>query len=114
MNDLVKFKNILSPESLIERFSGIKEIKPTSDATMLRVRIIFLNGHTLSVIAGKYAHSDKNNPFEVALITANNRGFISELLEPDNDDDVIGYVSQEKLLEYLGKINEFVLQLEEK
>lgn len=54
----------------------------------------------LSIVGGASGlYGDFKEDFEVAIIDKNNGEFVTQIFEPDATDDVMGYVSGDKVVE---------------
>lgn len=78
----------------------------------ISAKVQFDNGVVMSIIAGKGAysnpreakfHSDDFRSFEVAILDVEGN-FITRDFVPDAHDDVLGWVSREKINELITKI----------
>ena len=64
-----------------------------------QMRITFRNGYVVSVITGYGAYSNRNRPFELAVLVG------GELIElPDEQDEVAGYLTGKAGVGLLRKI----------
>jgi hypothetical protein len=59
----------------------------------------------LSIVGGRAGlYGDFIDNFEVAIIDKNTKEFVTKLFEPQATDDVMGYVSSEKVVEMANYI----------
>lgn len=66
-----------------------------------QAKVNFDNGYQASIITGYGAYANSNNPYELALINQKTGDFCGEEIFGDM---VIGYLNEEKLQQYLNKI----------
>lgn len=59
----------------------------------------FSNGYGASIITGEYAYSNEDAPYELAVLYNNEITYDTPLT-----DDVLGYLTEEEVNEYLLKI----------
>ena len=69
-----------------------------SDDSMRRIHITFKNGHTLSIIRGSYSFGGPEGLFEIMPDDS------SLFDDEDTGDEVLGYLSIERLNYYIEKI----------
>jgi len=76
----------------------ISHIDDKSSGMMSRARVYFKNGHELSVIRGQYSYGGDEGLFEITLSDPN------VLDKEDSCDDVLGYLTIERVNYYIEKI----------
>lgn len=83
---------------------------------MKRARVHFHNGYQLSIISGPFSYGGSDGLFEIAIF--NNAGNYQPQLfdEPDMDDDVLGYLTEQEVIHYINKVGalepEFIYTLD--
>ena len=59
----------------------------------------------LSIVGGgKGLYGDFINHFEFAILDKKTNDFITKFFFPDNNDDVVGYMEGQELIDFLNKI----------
>lgn len=96
----------------IMKLSDIPVLKHRCPSFNTRQSVIFPNGYGLSIITGENAYSDKEHPYEIAVIKAKEE--VKEtLINPTcefeinydfTDGDVVGYLTEDKVNEWLNKV----------
>ena len=86
----------------------IESIEDRSDYILRRCLITFKNGYKLSVVSGDGAYGNDDAPYEIAPINLNDN-LDGSLLDPDDQgedigDDVLGYLTKERVIYYVRKI----------
>ena len=76
---------------------GVASYKDNSDEMFDRLLLEFENGESISIIRGDYSYGGNLGLFEI--MPSN-----SEALGID-DDDVLGYLTKEKVIEYATKLS---------
>lgn len=71
----------------------------------MQARMFFPNGYGISVVAGEYAYSDNENPYECGVLKGNSDKWDLTYDTPITDD-VIGYCDEEKVTEIMKQIQE--------
>ncbi len=66
----------------------------------------FSNGLSVSAIKGPYTYGGAVDEWEIAVLTSEGEWFTREVFG-DADDDVIGYIPNSKLQNYLNKVDEY-------
>lgn len=93
----------LFTELNIQLRDNILEVKNLSDFMCARIRIIFKNEYSLSVIQGYGTYGAKGNLFEVAVYN-NAEEFVPNFLT--EGDTVQGYLTPEQVLDIAKKVSE--------
>ena len=76
----------------------------SSDALGKRLLITFKNGLKLSIVRGQYTYGGRKGLFEIAVFNTT-REFMPELFDvEDQGDDVLGYLTLDRVNYYLAKI----------
>lgn len=96
---------------LISHFKSLAEdkiqsVKDNSGHGIKRIRIVFKNGHELSMAQGIGIYSDSSTNFEIALINKDKELDGSLFDEEDQGDDVLGHCPIEKINHYILKLGE--------
>ena len=76
---------------------------PSFPMPAMQAKMFFPNGYGISVITGKYAYSDDENPYECAVLIGNSEKWNLTYDTPITDD-VIGYCNEEKVTEIMEQI----------
>lgn len=76
---------------------------PTFPEFDVQAKMFFPNGYGISVIAGKYAYSNNENPYECAVLKGNSEKWNLTYDTPITDD-VIGYCDEKKVTEIMEQI----------
>jgi len=76
---------------------------PSFPMPAMQAKMFFPNGYGISVITGKYAYSDDENPYECAVLIGNSEKWNLTYDTPITDD-VIGYCNEEKVTEIMKQI----------
>ncbi len=76
----------------------IESVDDNSDSNGQRARVHFKNGHSLSIIRGKYSYGGDEGLFEIMPSDA------SFLDGEDSGEDVCGYLTPEMVNYYINKI----------
>lgn len=63
----------------------------------------FGNNYGISVVSGRSAYTDKNGPFEVAILHNDSITYNTELT-----DDVLGYQTESDIDEIIKKVESFI------
>lgn len=85
---------------------NVDKIVDISDQLIARVRIIFKNGHQLSIISCKLMDGARNGFFEIAPFDKHAE-FDQSLFDiEDQGDDILGYCDVERVKYYIQKIGE--------
>lgn len=82
----------------------IERVTNTSNEHTSRVRIVFKNGYELSVVRGQFTYGGERGLFEIAPINLEGNLDGSLLDEDDQGDDVLGYLTPERVNYYVEKI----------
>ena len=71
---------------------------------MFKIRIDFSNGYSLSIIKGKYSYGGEEGFYEIAPI-GKEGGLNGELLGFEHDDDVKGWLTVDRVNDYISQMN---------
>lgn len=82
----------------------VDTVTDKSDKFASRVRIVFKNGYSLSVIRGEYTYGGSEGLFEIAPINLKGKLDGSLLDEDDQGDDVLGHCTLDKVAHYAKKL----------
>lgn len=91
----------------IKMQKGIKSIQDNSDALFERRFITFSNGLTLSVVIGQYSYGGSDGLYEIMPSDSN------VFDEEDKGDDVLGYLTEERVQYYVNKMANIQFCLED-
>ena len=72
-----------------------------------RMTNIFNPKYEVSIVGGGKKgrlYGNFENTFEVAVFSTKSREFVTRFFFPDNPDDVVGYLSSDKLEEFLNSV----------
>lgn len=90
----------------LTKLEFIKSIEGNSDANMKHSIIAFNNGYKLSVIMGEHSYGGDKGLLEIALYNKDGDMDGSLFDEEDQGDNVLGYLSEEKVMYYVNKIGQ--------
>jgi len=88
----------------LSKIKGIDRIEDRSSDGMNRMRIHFNNNYQLSVVTGRFSYGGDEGLFEIAVFNKDG-GMDGGLLDDvDQGDDVLGYLSVDRVNYYIEKI----------
>lgn len=90
----------------MKTFNDLKfNLHPNRPAFDTQAIMFFDNGYGISVITGKNAYSDNENPYECAVITGNKISWCM-VYDTSITNDVIGFCDKTKVTEIMKQIQE--------
>lgn len=94
----------------LEKYGFIDKVVDKSDELMTRARVYFKNGYQISVIRGSYSYGGPSGLFEIAIM--NSKGeFVRYFYNDDDADDVLGWQSEQDVIEYIKKVGSYEKEL---
>lgn len=82
----------------------IASVEDRTNSYMDRVRVIFTNGYSLSIIRGDGSYGGPEGLFEIAPLHPNGESGGDLFDEQDQGDDVLGYCGLERINHYMRKL----------
>ena len=80
-------------------------VKHNSNAIMDNLTLKFANGYMLSIIRGRYSYGGNSGLFEIAPMRHNGEWAPELFDEEDQQDDVLGWCSVERVTYYINKVS---------
>jgi len=84
--------------------NNIIHVAKDSDRTGSRVLITFKNKYKLSIIRGLYTYGGEEGLLEIAPIKPDGSWASEYFDDADKGNDVLGYLTKERVLYYINKI----------
>lgn len=94
---------LYAPANIAAAYPGVKGVRQGGNTFATFHKIVdFDNGLSLSVVSGPFLYGDEDAPFEIAAKNADGEIDGSLLMPEDQYEDVLGYCTMERVMEYVA------------